>query len=126
MANRALDAVHKFKTTINTTDDRSRPTMWIAAGKGYADMVSLLLGVDGVDVNIEAKCGRNMWNALFHAYWKKRDKALGVLIQSRRLDLNAKCSTGGRPYRRVSETTGRKSLRVLLNSCQVDVNVRGL
>lgn len=121
IAKRALSV----EEDINAIDGVGRTALWIAADKGHADMVALLLALDGIDVHIEAECGLNRWNALFQACWKKRDKAIDIMIKSGKFDPNATCSTGWTPLQKSAMDKRFRSVKVLLASGKVDVNVRG-
>lgn len=54
---------------INAVNDQNRTALWIAADKGHTEIARLLLASDEVDVDIEARCGYNMWNPLHIACW---------------------------------------------------------
>lgn len=111
---------------INAVNDKGQSALWLAADRGTVDVASLLLALEGLDVDLEARCGWNMWNALFQACWKKRDKVVELFIRSGRFDPNARCSTGWTPLHKSVHDNRKKSVRALLQSGKVDVNKRGL
>lgn len=111
---------------INAVNSEGQTALWLAADKGAVDVASLLLALEGVDVDVEARCDWNMWNALFQACWQKRDKVIELFISSGRFDPNAKCSTGWTPLHKSVKDNRKESVQALLKSGKVDVNKRGL
>jgi ankyrin repeat protein len=111
---------------VNAVNSKGQSALWLAADKGAVGVASLLLALEGVNVDLEARCGWNMWNALFQACWKKRDKVVELFISSGRFDPNAKCSSGWTPLHKSVHDLRKKSVRALLKSGKVDVNKRGL
>lgn len=86
-----------YGVNINARDDQGRTALFIAADKGHLDLVKFLLAFDEVVVDIEADCGWNSWNPLLQACWKNRAEIVTALINSGKVEPNAKCSTGWTP-----------------------------
>lgn len=117
-----IEKVAKFlgdpSIDINARDANGRSVIQIAADKGFAGIVSLLVSHPNIDVNITDKDG---WSALYRAVPHKDTEILQLLLHAG-AKVNLRNKDGSSPLIRAVDRNNRAAVEILLNSEGVKVD----
>ena len=112
---RKLDKSHSHR------DKDGRSAISLAAGKGFSDIITLLLGyqIPGVD----EKDTIEEWTPLFWALEANRISTVKLLLNSKRVNVNHQDHTGRTPLFWAVSYGNEESLRLLLGAPEVDISI---
>ena len=117
------EIVAKFKfSNVEVKDDLNRTPLSWAAGKGHEDVVRLLLGRDGVDIN--SRDDRGM-TPLSWAAQTGHEAVVSLLIERDIIDINTKDIGGNTPLMFAAKRRHKAVLQLLVEKDGIDLNARG-
>ena len=114
-----MNTKHEQKDVNKATTDDGSTALIIASQNGHADVVSLLLGKEGVDVNQATNDGRT---PLYIASWKGHSEVVSMLLAKQGVDVNQATYNGCTPLYIASHKGHSEVVSMLLAKEGIDVN----